>query len=150
MDSTLIGAIISGVATLLATLLAVYLTPVVMARKYRTRHAVPDILGTWKAKWYIDGELYEDDVIEIPEWHRKNHFLGHGRSSKGAYTVFGQIDSSRIAVGTYEDDEYPTKGLIGTFVLELSVDARTFTGFWNGRTAAGAVQTGRTEWSRAG
>lgn len=90
------------------------------------------------------------DEFDVPGWHRKNHFRGEGRSSKGSYTLFGQTDSSRIAVGTFEDDTYPTKGFIGTFILELSMDAKTLTGFWNGRTPAGAIQAGTTGWTRTG
>ncbi len=148
MDPTIIAALITGGMTLLAAVLGVLWAPSIISKRHRSQHDTPDILGAWQAKWFIDGDLYVEDLIEISRWGKNNAFEGSGRSPAGSYSLSGRIDSSRIAVATYEDDLYPTKGLIGTILLELSVDAQRLAGHWNGRTADGSLQSGTTEWTR--
>ena len=148
MDPTILGAVITAIATVLATLIGVFATPKVVGSRHRSRHHIPDVRGNWSASWFVGDDLYEEDTVKISRWKGRNRFLGTGRSAKGSYSLSGQIDSARIAVGTYQDDEYPTKGLVGTYVLELSADGKKFTGFWNGLTADGKLQSGKTVWNK--
>lgn len=104
---------------------------------------IPDILGTWKNKWYIEDRLYTKDTFKIERWLGNSRFEGTGHEKKGPYRLSGEIDVSRIVVGTYKDTCYPTLGYIGTFILELSVNGKVMEGCWHGRTAKGKIEGGR-------
>jgi len=143
MNATILAAIISAVGGILATIISAVLGPRIMSKTYRSRNQIPYILGTWENEWYIEDRLYTKDTFEIERWLRNSRFEGTGHEAKGPYRLSGEIDVSRIVVGTYIDTCYPTLGYIGTFILELSVDGKVMEGCWHGRTSKGKIEGGR-------
>jgi hypothetical protein len=143
MDKTILAAIIGAFGGIVAAIISAVLGPWIMSKSYRSHNQTPDILGTWENEWYIEDKLYTKDTFEIERWSKNNRFEGTGHEAKGPYRLSGEIDVSRIVVGTYVDTQYPSLGYIGTFILELSIDGKVMEGYWHGRTAKGKIEGGR-------
>lgn len=87
----------------------------------------------------------------MEKWLKNNRFEGIGYEEyeeKGAYKISGEIDSSRVLVATYKNADYPTKGYVGVFILELSVDGESMEGYWYGRTRHERVKGGKVTCKR--
>lgn len=148
MDNTVIAAIIGAIGGVVSATIPLVLTPILKSKAYRSHNKIPDILGSWKNEWYIGDRLYTEDMFKIEKWSKKNHFEGTGYDPKSQYRLSGEVDVSRIVVGSYIDSKYPTLGYIGTFIMELSVDGKVMEGYWHGRTPNGDIEGGRVHCKR--
>ena len=143
MDSTIIAAIISGLGGIAAALASVSFSRELKSKSFRSRHEIPNILGTWQNEWFIGDKLYIKDTIEIEKWSKNNQFQGVGREEKGKYIISGEIGSRGEILATYKNEGYPTTGYIGTFILKLSIDGKSMEGYWHGLTPGEKLEGGK-------
>lgn len=152
-----IAAVIGALGAISGAIITGIVGPLITRRLQSRRNrisrqsgGVPDILGTWDTSWYVGERQLHGGRIIFEDWIDSTHVAGHGygRSERG-YIMTGEIDASRVFVGTYKSKDYPTIGFIGAAVLEVSLDTKEMSGTWTGRTSRDVYVTdGRVTFKR--
>ncbi len=50
------------------------------SKRFRTAYNIPDVIGTWRCKWFDDAQSQEqpkiEDTVEIQSWTTEGQFSG--------------------------------------------------------------------------
>lgn len=167
METEIWVALISAAAVVVAALVPFLVQSLRAARgrRYRESHSIPNILGSWLAKWTIlepapeagaegaDGPpVYTEDLIELERWGiARGQFEGaeigtkkepDGTARKIDYLVHGEVGQQKIATIHWRHRDYPDQGHMGSAIVRLSVDSRHMEGYWIGIIQEGDMVEG--------
>ncbi|MCG8575014.1 MAG: hypothetical protein MI810_09045, partial [Flavobacteriales bacterium] len=119
MDSNIISGIIGALATLLAAFLTLYGKNLRSMLK-RKESGYPDIIGHWKASWYLDEkkEVYLEDTVVINKVRGMNIYGEGINKVNGNYPLNGKFSKNLILNFIYESGKNYVS-LSGVIILKI-------------------------------
>ncbi len=154
MDTQIVSALIGAGATLGSIVLTFSLNGLakkISEKKYREKHNIIDISGSWNSKWMFPMENGEDKIIECTNHIKmkgKNQFEGEGRNNtetwkRWHYSINGTIDEMGYLNGTWQS---LGDGYKGAFLLKLRPSLKSMEGHVISVAFENDTRAGRWVW----